>query len=110
MNEFLTEKQKVKIEKFCADKDLIDGVKKVLLQHIYSQGVLEKGVEHNALNNRAFSLVQLSTNNPIPNEELGANLRGIWEGVNALEKGFHDLTKVKSTKNEPVLSTINEAI
>jgi len=110
MNEFLTEKQKVKIEVFCKDTELVDAVKKVLLQHIYSQGVLEQGVEHNPLNNRAFSLVQLSTNNPIPNEELGANLRGIWEGVNALEKGFHDLTKVKSKKNEPILSEYNEAI
>jgi len=108
--DFLTEAQKVKIEVFCKDTELVDGIKKVLLQHIYSQGVLEKGVDHNSLNNRAFSLVQLATTNPIPNEELGANLRGIWEGVNALEKGFYDLTNVKSEKNEPVLSEYNEAI
>jgi len=108
--DFLTQAQKVKIEVFCKDTELVDGVKKVLLQHIYSQGVLEKGVEHNSLNNRAFSLVQLATSNPIPNEELGANLRGIWEGVNAMEKGFHDLTKVSSTKDEPIISEYNEAI
>ena len=108
--DFLTEAQKVKIEVFCKDTELVDGIKKVLLQHIYSQGVLEKGVDHNSLNNRAFSLVQLATTNPIPNEELGANLRGIWEAVNALEKGFHDLTNVKSEKREPVLSEYNEAI
>ena len=108
--DYLTEAQKVKIEVFCKDTELVDGIKKVLLQHIYSQGVLEKGVGHNSLNNRAFSLVQLATTNPIPNEELGANLRGIWEGVNALEKGFHDLTNVKSEKSEPVLSEYNEAI
>ena len=110
MNDLLTEEQKVKIEVFCKDTELMDAVRKVMLQHIYSQGVMKKGRKHNPLQNRAFSLVQLSTANPIPNEELGANLRGIWEGVNAVEKGFDDLTKVKSKKNEPVLSEFNEAI
>ena len=110
MEDYLTEAQKVKIEVFCKDTELFDGVKKVLLQHIYSQGVLEKGVESNPLKNRAFKLVQLATENPIPDEQLGAHLRGLWEGVNALESGYSELKKIKSTKDEPILSNFNEAI
>lgn len=109
MKELLTDLQVAKIEAFCADKDMYEAVKKVLLQHIYSQGVLVKGEKHNPLKNRAFSLVQLATSNPIPDEQLGAHLRGIWEGVNALESGYAELEKIKSGVESPYIEE-NEAI
>jgi len=104
--EYLTEIEKVKIETFCKDEDMLEAVKKVLLQCIYSQGVITKGEKHNPFKNRAFALI---ASNP-DSKELGDNVKAWFEGVNALEEGFKDLSKVKSKKNEPVLSTINEAI
>lgn len=109
LKDILTEMEVMKIESFCKDKEMMEAVKKVLLQHLYTQGVITKGQPHNPLFNRAFSLVQLATQNPIPDEQLGAHLRGIWEGVNALEGGFSDLSKIKS-KKEDVESLFNEAI
>jgi hypothetical protein len=109
MKDYLTDLQVAKIEAFCNDKEMFDAVKLVILQHLYTQGVIEKGKKHNPLFNRAFSLVQLATQNPIPNEELGAHLRGIWEGVNALEGGFSELSKITSPK-EDVETPYNEAI
>lgn len=110
MQEFLSDIEIEKIELFCKDEVMFEAVKKVILQHIYSQGVMEKGKSHNPLKNRAFSLVQLATGNPIPDEQLGAHLRGVWEGVNALEHGYEELRKIKSTKGEIVESPYNEAV
>jgi hypothetical protein len=110
MREYLSELEVEKIEKFCEDEVMFEAVKKVLLEHIYTQGVMEKGKSHNPLKNRAFSLVQLATENPIPDEQLGAHIRGIWEGVNALEHGYEELGKIKRKGTGEVESPYNEAL
>jgi len=110
VRDVLTELEVMKVEKFCADKDMYEAVRKVLLSGIYTHGVVQKGVEHNPLVNGAFSLVALAVQNPIPDAELGAHLRGQWMGVNALESAFNTLGKIKSSKEEPVESPFNDAI
>ena len=105
MQNFLTDIEIAKIEAFSADTVMVQAVKKVLLQHIYSQGVITKGQDHNPLKNRALVLV----GGEVSNEELGSQLRSLWEGVNALETGFADLELIK-TKKEEVESPYNEAI
>lgn len=107
--DYLTDQEKTKIETFCKDEVLYEAVKKVLLQHIYSQGVLEKGVKHNPLKNRAFALAQHATENPMTDEILGQHVRGLWEGVNALESGYNDLRTIKSMSAEIKRKIINEA-
>ena len=109
MQDYLTDLEITKIETFCADKDMFEAVKKVILQHIYSQGVLAKGVSHNPLKNRAFALAQHTTENPMTDEILGQHIRGVWEGVNALEGGYSELTNIKSKKTGSVESPYNEA-
>lgn len=106
MENYLTDIEKVKIETFCADKEMYEAVKKVLLQHIYSQGVIEKGQDHNPFKNRALVLVA----EDVSDAELGSKLRALWEGVNALETGYNDLLSIKSVKEEGELSPYNEAI
>lgn len=105
MKDYLTELQVLKIEQFCADKDMFDAVKKVLLQYVYHQGVIKKGEKHNSLTNRALVLVQGGDSD----EQLGRNLRALWEGVQAVEKGFNDLESIKSKKEE-IDSPYNEAV
>lgn len=106
MKDYLTDAEILKIEQFCKDKDMFGAVKKVLLQYVYHQGVITKGENHNSLNNRALVLVQSG----VGDEELGRSLRALWEGVQAIEKGFHDLEGIKITKQEDVESPYNEAI
>lgn len=108
MNEYLTDLEVAKIEAFCSDKDMYEAVKKVLLQHIYEQGVLKQGIAHNPLKNRAFALAQHATENPMTDEILGQHVRGLWEGVNALESGYGELQNIKTEK--PIKSNVmNEA-
>ena len=109
MQDYLTDQEKVKIETFCKDEVLYEAVKKVLLQHIYSQGVLEKGVKHNPLKNRAFALAQHTTENPMTDEVLGMHIRGMWEGVNALEGGYNELRNIKSISEDIKKTIMNEA-
>jgi hypothetical protein len=98
-----------KIEQFNSDKDMQEAVRKVLLSGLYTHGVIEPDREHNPLINGAFALVALAGDNPIPDAELGAHLRGTWFGINALENAWKQLLKIKVEKAEEVESTYNEA-
>jgi len=109
MKEFLTELEITKVEQFCQDKVMFDAVKKILLSGIYSQGVIEKGFKHDPLQNAAFNLASQAITNPIPDAELGANLRGMWAGVNYLHNAYKELERIKETK-DVVESPYNEAI
>lgn len=109
MKENLTDLEIAKIETFCKDQEMYEAVRKVILAGIYSHGVVEKGLKHNPLQNGAFSLAALSVNNPIPDEQLGQHIRGMWAGVNALESGFKQLRSITS-KADVVESPYNEAI
>lgn len=109
MQDYLTDLEVVKIEAFCADKEMFEAVKKVVLQHIYSQGVLKEGEAHNPLKNRAFALAQHCTENPMTDEIMGQHIRGLWEGVNALEAGYKELTNIKSKKTDVKRKSVNEA-
>ncbi len=109
MKDYLTDLEVVKIETFCADKEMFEAVKKVVLQHIYSQGVMKAGEAHNPLKNRAFALAQYATENPMTDEVMGQHIRGVWEGVNALEAGYQELTTIKSKKTDLKRKSVNEA-
>lgn len=105
MKEYLTDLEIAKVEAFCADTDMLNAVKKVLLQQLYTRGVVLKGQPHNSLHNRALTLVQ----GDVDDAELGSRLRALWEGVQGIESGFVELEKIKSMVVEPVESPYNEA-
>jgi len=107
---YLNENEIAQIEAFCKNEEMFEAVRKVMLQGIYFHGVNVKGQKSNPLVNGAFSLVSLSPNNPIPNEEIGAQLRAQWAGINALESAVNNLKKIKSNSKEYDEDSENEAI
>ena len=109
MEKYLTEVEIEKIELFNQDEVLVEAVRKVMLQGIYSHGTLQQGVTPDPLKNGALALAAVSTNNPIPDEALGQHIRGVWAGLNALENAFQDLKRIKSNKVESPYAEINEA-
>lgn len=109
MKEQLNDLEITKIENFCKDVELYEAVKKVLLAGIYSHGVVKAGLKHNPLENGALNLVAHSTTNPLTDEVLGQHIRGVWEGLNALQNAFNRLDSIK-TQVEVVESPYNEAI
>lgn len=110
MKEYLTDIQILKIEQFCADEEMYEAVRQVLLAGLYTHGVPKKGKKHNPLINGAFALASLAGENPIPDEQLGAHVRGMWFGINALENGYRSLKNITSDKAKEVESPYNEAV
>lgn len=106
---YLTDLQKVKIEAFCADKEMVEAVRKVLLATLYEHGTVQESHTPDPQINGAFKLVGLAMENPIPDAELGAHLRGTWAGINLLKQGLDRLETIKTGKSE-VESPYNEAI
>lgn len=109
MKEQLNDLQISKIEQFCADEEMYNAVKAVLLAGIYTHGTVQRGFTPDPLKNGAFSLVHLSTQNPVTDEVLGQHIRGVWEGINAMHNAFNNLKNIKSDTISP-LQDINEAI
>jgi hypothetical protein len=98
-----------KIEQFCADTEMFNAVKKVLLAGIYTHGTVQRGFTPDPLKNGALSLASLATANPIPDEVLGAHIRGVWEGLNALQNALQNIRNIK-TNGVPSPIDVNEAI
>ena len=108
--EILTPLQISKIEQFNGDTDMKEAVKQVLLAGLYEHGVVKKGKTLEPRHNGAYSMVALATNNPIPDEIIGQQLRAQWAGINALENAFQRIEEIKSKKKEKVESPFNVAI
>jgi hypothetical protein len=110
MKDFLTEVEISKIEQFCADEAMFDAVKKVILSPLYTDGTMTKG-QKPKITNQAFNLISQAyqKDEDISNEVLGQGLRGLFEGVNALEQGFAYLKLIK-TKAKEIESPYNTAI
>lgn len=110
MLEKLSDLEKVKIETFCQDEEMFNAVKKVLLATTYNSGVLKEG-EEISVRNPAFNLIAKARElgEDVSNSQLGENLRGIFEGVDAVENGFAILKKV-TTKVASPYQEENEAI
>jgi hypothetical protein len=76
-----------------------EAVKKVILQEVYYKGVMQKGEPANPLKN--YTLAMVSKKGQFTDEQVGADLRATWEGINMVESGFQVIEKFKE---EPVPS------
>jgi hypothetical protein len=109
-HDYLTDLEVEKIESFCKDEAMYNAVRKVMLQGIYRHGTVQKGEPlPEPTINGAFHLAALAVENPIPDDQLGAHIRGMWAGINSLKNAFDTLKSVKVKKEEPVPSPINIA-
>jgi hypothetical protein len=107
---FLSDLQKGKIEAFCADREMYEAVRKVLLSGLYESGTLPLGRTPDPLQNAAFHLASLAIENPIPDEQIGAQVRAMFAGLNALAVAYNRLDGIKLEKPEVVKEAVNEAI
>ena len=106
---YLTELEVAKISAFNSDPELVEAVRKVLLAGLYHHGVVKLGFEPQPLLNGAYSLVALALDNPIPNEQIGEQLRAQWSGINALKNAFDSLAKIKEIIPVEELKEVNIA-
>jgi hypothetical protein len=110
VKEYLTDLEIAKIEQFNADAEMVEAVRKVMLSCVYYSGALKKG-EKLEPRNQAFDLIAKAYQKgvEISNEELGAELRGLFSGVDVVEQGFAQLKTIKK-EDKSVETPYNEAI
>lgn len=94
---FLTDIERELIEAFVKNETQREAVKKVLLFGIYSNGVIKAGLKHDPTMNWALALS--ADMDRASNEQLGANLRAVTEGLRVVEHAFVELSKFD--KGEP---------
>lgn len=95
---YLNDNEKAAIQVFYESDVMREAVKKVLLANLY-EATLEPGKGTDPLKNLA--LVFVSQNLEAEDAKIGANLRALYHGINALEIGFNRLKDIKGVKPEP---------
>lgn len=105
----LSDVEVTKIEQFVADEVMYEAVRKVLLQGLYTHGTIQAGYTPDPLLNGAFHLASVAINNPIPDEQIGANVRAMFAGVNALKNALDEMKTIKTEIESPYQEE-NEAI
>ncbi len=104
--DILNEYEQTYVREFYENEGMREAVKKIILAGIYTNGVMKKGQKADALRNFALQLV--SNKGQFTNEQLGADLRALWEGINIVEAAFQQMSKYQ-IQEKVVDKEINEA-
>lgn len=96
--QYLNDNEKAAIQMFYESEVMREAVKKVLLESLY-EGTLVPGKKADPLKNLA--LVFVSQNLGADDSKIGANVRALYHGINALELGFNKLADIKGAKPTP---------
>lgn len=92
----LSDQEMAKIVQFNQDPILVEAVRKVMLKAMYSQGTLRKNVPADPLNNGALNLAfQALRGGSLSDADLGADIRGLANGINLLESAFQELERIE---------------
>lgn len=105
--EYLNDLEKELVEAFYKNETQREAVRKVLLAGVYQNGTLKKGEKANANQNWALGLALNANSDKIPNEQLGANLRAVSEGIRVVELAFEELSKFR--KDDKITKKTNPA-
>ncbi len=106
--EILNDIEADKIIGFCQDRILFEAVKKYVLFYLY-QHIAKPGEKFKGNSNYALQLAWDRTF-PRTNEELGADLRALARGIQAVESGFIELESIKKEQEKPVEEQVNPAL
>ena len=110
VSSFLSDLEKVHLQKFADDESMKAVVKKILLGGAYENGTLKAGKDPNPAYNCAFGYIQFAdTNNvEVSDQQVGANIRALYEGLKSVEYAFKIIDEFKSPE-EPGEKPRNEA-
>lgn len=93
LNTFLSEVEQEALVQFNANPLMFHAVKKVLLAGLYQHGTLKEGEKPDFLRNATLAFV--ANQEGKSNEDIGADLRAYWQGLNSIESGFGTIETYK---------------
>jgi hypothetical protein len=96
--DFLNEVERAAVQAFFENEGMRESVKKVLLAALYENGTLKAGIKSDFTRNLALSLV--ANNREVTNEQLGADLRAMWEGIRLVENAFNKMSEFKKVETK----------
>ncbi len=98
----LSDQETAELQKFNLNPVLKGAVKKVMLGHIYSCGVVKEGEVMDSDVNFAFGLVmnQRGDRYDLTNDKIGEKLRAAVEGIAFLNDGFKTIETFKIEENK----------
>jgi len=88
---FLSKAEQDKLELFAKDETTREVVRKVLLSSIYNNGLLEPDKKSEPLRNAAFSLVSGNQDKTLTDEQVGRNLKVMWNAIDLLESAYEQI-------------------
>lgn len=88
------------VEAFMKNETQREAVKKVLLAGVYHNGVIKEGVKHDPIVNWALGLALNANSDQVSNEQLGANLRAVAEGIRIVQLAWDKLSTIKKPEQE----------
>lgn len=115
-NTNLNEKEVEMLQTFATNTELVEVVRKVLLDAIYNQGVSNAGKQYDPRRNWALSLVWERTSPSgdivaeLSDEAIGSKLRAISEGLRFTESAIDSIKKFKVEPKKLKAEKINQAI
>jgi len=91
--DYLDEHEKKALITFNASDAMKQAVKKVILATLYENGRLKPGQDPKPMYNGAFGLLSQEgrMGASYPNDEIGADLRALWQAVSQLEIAFNKI-------------------
>jgi len=95
IKDYLSEQEHKEIMKFIENKVLLEAVRKVLMESVYTHGTLRKDEPADAMTNYAFALAARKKGSGLTNEQIGADLCAVWEGTGLVDSGFKELLRFK---------------
>jgi hypothetical protein len=98
MPDILNDVEKAAVQKFIEFETMREAVKKVLLAALYENGTLKPGIPADPTRNASFAIV--ANQSGASNEQIGAELRAMWEGVRIVENAFNKMAEYKKVEPE----------
>ena len=95
LDSILDDREQDLVRQFVENKEMMEAVKKTIMVGLYHNGSLRKGVPSNPLYNAAFTVAANARETKATNEQIGEDLRALWQGLNALESALSAMAKYK---------------
>lgn len=94
VRDILTEQELAKAQQFAEDAVMQETVRKVLLLGLYENGTLKQGKPVEPSMNVALQIVAQRPD--ATNEDIGADIRALWEGISQIQVGLRKFDLFKT--------------